>query len=478
MRAFHRLDDLRLAGVQAVLVAALAAVWLASFVAPAAAQNVEVLAGEETTLVLSAGEGRLLRLERPILRVLLADDTIANAQVNNISPSERLLWVSGLAVGETNALILDYDENLMASLRIIVRQNLAPVADAIRQIDSASDVQLTALGNDTLILTGEVESPDVVDDIVRVASQFVENSDALINRTRVTGPTQINLRIRVAEVSRTYSRDLGLDVESAFDVGEFSFFIAPGLPQLADAAFGAGNNALAGFQSGNVDALLQALESENLAVVLAEPNLTTISGQPASFFAGSEIPIIQVTAEGEIGVELEEVGVSVGFTPVIVSGNRINMQVAVSVRSPLGTEALGGGLTSPSFTSRQAETNVELGSGQSFAIAGLFQVLENDMSLDRIPGLADIPILGQLFQSEEFENSETELVIVVTPYLVRPVNPQDVVLPTQRLTTPVDQDTGDVLMGTYPEPAVLSGPDVNGAFSGGRRGPFAGFILN
>ena len=478
MRASARFDDRVLKLPRTLLMLAIV-VCLVPIAGPgASAQTVEVLTGEETTLVMAAGEGRLLRLDRPILRVLLADNTIANAQVNNISPSERLLWVSGLAVGETNVLILDYDEELMASLRIIVRQNLAPVNAALREIAAASNIELTALGNDTLILSGEVATPDVVDDIVQVASQFVETEDSLINRTRVVGPTQINLRIRVAEVSRDFSRDLGIDVEATFDIGEFSFFVAPALPQLSDAGFGPGNNALAGFQSDNIDSLIQALEAENMAVLLAEPNLTTISGQPASFFAGSEIPIIQVTEEGEIGVQLEEVGVSVGFTPVIVSGNRINMAVLVSVRSPLGTVALGGGLESPSFTTREAETNVELGSGQSFAIAGLFQVLDNSVSVDRIPGLASIPILGQLFQSEEFENNETELVIVVTPYLVRPVDAQDIMLPTQRLSQPVNEGAENVLLRTTPDAAVLSSPDVTDAFRGGRRGTFGGFILN
>ena len=231
-------------------------------------------------MLLEAGQGRLIRFDRPVLRALLANPEIAEARVNDVSASEELLWIYGAEAGETNLLVLDYDEQLMGNLRVVVRQNLNPVVEALRGIDGSGSLSLTPVGNDTLIVTGDVASPDISADIAQVANEFIE-SGSLIDRTQVTGPTQINLRVQIAEVSRTATQALGIDFAGGDDsVGDGSINFSSPLG-LAVRHRETGVLDLS-FLGGALTTVLDALESESLAIILSEPNLTTISGQSAS----------------------------------------------------------------------------------------------------------------------------------------------------------------------------------------------------
>ena len=452
-----------------VLLLTIATLSVTGWSRPAAA--VEVLSGDETVVVLEAGQGQLLRFERPVLRALLADPAIASAQIDDISTSEQLLWVAGLQAGDTNLLIIDYNEELMASVRLIVRQNLDPVTRAIRAVTEEETVGVTPVGNDTLILTGSLDSPDQVDDIATIAEEFITEGN-LIDRTRISGPNQINLRIQVAEVSRTATRALGLDLTATVDAGDlgivFSSLLGPIPGGLVDGSFTGNGN--------SVQAILDALQTEDLALIMAEPNLTTVSGREASFFVGDEVPVLELDDEGNVAVRFEQVGVSVGFTPTLISGGRINIQVQVNVREQ--GESFDLVITSaPTFQTRQALTTIELGSGQSFAIAGLFQSIQQ-FDTQSTPGLSELPLIGPMFRSEDYQTDETELVVFVTPYLVEPVDRQDIALPNQRLSTPQETAVDDLLLRQLPEPAGLTGPAAVPNLAGGRRGVSAGFILN
>jgi len=259
----------------------------------------------------------------------------------------------------------------------------------------------------------------------------------------LTDSNQINLRVRIVEVSRDLVKRIGFNID-ALSTGKFAFGIAalgattttgafPGAPILVRNN-GVSNLVGTGRVAGiDLNAVVDAMENEGLATILAEPNLTAVSGETASFLAGGEFPIPVPQDNGNaITVQFKKFGVSLNFIPTVLSGERIALKVApeVSQLSESGAVVLDG-FSVPSLTTRRAETSVELASGQSLAIAGLIQ---NNMRTDaqKVPGLGDIPILGALFRSNGFRRNETELVIIVTPYLVRPV------APTARLATPVD----------------------------------------
>ncbi len=246
----------------------------------------------------------------------------------------------------------------------------------------------------------------------------------MINRLAVAAPTQVNLRVRVAEVSREIEKQLGFNWDIMGSVGGADIMFSTINP------FAAAVNAdqiLTQFGPGNwdINALIDALDDEGLISVLAEPNLTAMTGETASFLAGGEFPILVPQGNDMITIEFKKFGVSLAFTPTIVNERRINLHVRpeVSQLSNEGAVSLPIGVDQalfiPALTTRRAETTVELGSGQSFAIAGL---LQNNISQDihKFPGLGDVPILGALFKSDRFKRNESELVIIITPYLVRP----------------------------------------------------------
>jgi pilus assembly protein CpaC len=247
----------------------------------------------------------------------------------------------------------------------------------------------------------------------------------------VTAGTQVNLRVRIAEVSRTVTKELGFNWESLFNVGAFTFGLATGRDALT-----AGGNILRsatgaatlpiGYRSSNgrvdVNTVIDALAEDGLISILAEPNLTALSGETASFLAGGEFPIPVNQRDGQITIEFKQFGVSLDFTPSVLSGERISMKVRPEV-SELTDEGavMIEGLKIPALSVRRAETTVELGSGQSFAVAGLLQNNSRTV-IQKVPGISDVPVLGGLFNSTRFQRNETELVIVVTPYLVTPVS--------------------------------------------------------
>jgi pilus assembly protein CpaC len=298
-----------------------------------------------------------------------------------------------------------------------------------------------------ILLTGAVESPVDAEDAMRVARRYVGENGEVLNRLSVLGSDQVHLRVRVAEVSRTVNKDFGINWESIGTVGEFTFGLATG-EDFLDAAGNIlrddrANNLFGSYTNSDLDinVLVDALAAEGLVTLLAEPNLTAMSGETASFLAGGEFPIpVSQGDDGGTTIEFKSFGVSLGFTPTLITKNRINIRVRpeVSQLSTLNQVAIDDFVV-PSLTTRRAETTVELGSGQSFAIAGLLQNATRQ-SVDEFPILADVPVLGALFRSDQWQRDETELVIIVTPYLVKPVDDRQIALPTDGFEPPDDVD--------------------------------------
>jgi pilus assembly protein CpaC len=413
-----------------------------------------------------------VRLDKPASSVFLADPAIADIQVK----SPTLVYVFAKKAGETTLFAVDQDDKLLASIRIAVTHNLSALEQGLRDFLPGAYIRVSSLG-DAVVLSGTVTSAQQAEDARTLAARLAGGDANVINRIAVKGPNQINLRVRIAEVSRQTIKQLGINWDAVFSAGSFAFGLASGSPAFAAGSFLSRNNVggqatdsiFGGFNSGNwdINAVVDALESEGLLTVLAEPNLTTTSGETASFLAGGEFPVPVPQDLNTITIQFKQFGVGLAFTPTLLNDGRINMRIRPEVSQLTTTgEVRIQGFTIPALTTRKAETTIELGSGQSFAIAGLIQ---NNLSHDirRFPGLGDLPILGPLFRSDGFRRNETELVILVTPYIVKPISDSRMAsLPIDGLVAPTDAER----LGRDPlyrpqQPVGQATP----AMSGGRR---------
>ena len=412
-------------GVVLAAIALFALGALSPLVSDARAQAEAIVAGSQQ-FHLEINEGQLIRLDKPAASVFIANSGIADVSVR----SPRIIYMFGLRPGETTLYALDENDNVITNARVVVSHNMSRLNTALSELLPAGGVIATSLDGG-IVLTGAVPNAADVEDVRRLATRFIGEGEDIINRIVLTQPNQVNLRVRIADVTRTIVNELGFSWDAIFDGSDFLFQISTGLtPALSglgtgDAAADSTLGAFSSYDTGSVDVnnLIDALASDGLVTILAEPNLTTLSGETASFLAGGEFPV-PVTSDGSITIEFRQFGVSLSFTPTILSNNRISMRVRpeVSELSTVGAIEVDG-LEIPGISTRRAETTVELASGQSFAIAGLR--LDNRLQdYDDIPGLGSIPILGALFQQNSMQKTETELLIVVTPYIVRPVNTQ------------------------------------------------------
>jgi len=401
-----------------------------SGIRPAAA--LDVVSDRVTPLSLGISEGQLLRLDQPATSVFIGDQDVADIEV--MSP--RLIYVFARQVGQTNLYAVNETDEVVASVVLTVQQNIGPLNPMIRRAVPDAQVSAGAVG-EGVQLRGDVETPEEAANAQALASRFVPDPEMVLNRTKVTGSAQVNLRVRFAEVQRSAVQRLGINWNALTNFGNFQIGLLTGngvFPDVTNPGVLASNGYLGSYRTGNVNinVLLDALETESLVTILAEPNLTALSGETASFLAGGEFPVPVAGDNDRITVEFKEFGVSLDFTPTVLNPNRISMRVRPEVSQLSSANALdleGVNITIPSLITRRAETTVELGSGQSFAIAGMFQSTF-DRADESLPGLGDLPILGRLFQSVEFQRDETELVILVTPYIVQPVSDGSLTLPT------------------------------------------------
>ena len=416
---------------------------------PAVAQGRPMATTPTGLVTLSTGQGTRVRLDSPIVDLFVADATIADVQVT--SPTQ--IYVFGKAAGETTVYATDKAGRVVYSTNVRVGDNITGIDGMLRL--AMPDAQITATPmNGLVLLTGQVAQPVDAAEAERLVTAMV-GEGKVISRLTTATPLQVNLQVRIAEVSRDVSQAIGVNLLSQDSTGGFAFGIGQGrtagvFPDPATGTggtfnvIGAGGTTLgfAGQLLGlDIISALDLAETKGLVTTLAEPNLTALSGSTASFLAGGEIPIPISQALGTVSVEYKQYGVSLSFSPVVLSDGRISMRVRpeVSQLSEAGSVRIGG-ISIPGITTRRAETTLELGSGQSFVIGGLLsQTAQN--SITKAPFLGDIPILGALFRSTSYRKNKTELVIVVTPYLVRPVNANQIALPTDGARLPSATET-------------------------------------
>jgi pilus assembly protein CpaC len=393
-------------------------------------------------LVIESGSGRVVQLPRPVASVFAADPRVAEAR----PASPTSLFIFGVAPGRTTIAALDAQGASIAQHEVTVRPNGFGAGEAqsvLSRILPGNRIRVETRGNGVALL-GEVATAAEAEQAVAVARAHLSEGQVVDNRLSVLGQVQVNLRVRIAEVSREVTRQLGIDWQAIGNIGRFSAALAT-VNSTANVTSPASR--LIARYAGNpdVNALIDLLAQDRLITVLAEPNLTAMSGETASFLAGGEFPIPVGLRDGTVTIQFKQYGVGLAFVPTVMSPERISLRVRpeVSELSETGAVRLTSGNSSiqiPALTVRRAETTVELGSGQSFAIAGL--LTDNSTSLGRaIPGVGEVPVLGALFRSDRYLRNETELVIIITPYVVRPQSdPASVRAPTDRLLATTDAD--------------------------------------
>ncbi len=434
--------------------------------APADAALSVLTQGGSEPLLVELHKGILVRLPSPAAAVFIADPAVADVNVR----TPTLVYVTARRAGETTLFAVDDREVVVADVRIIVTHNLTRLHGLLREAMPGQPIRASSVAGG-LLLNGAVADAAMVVDAQRLAGRFIAEGEQVINRLVISGPTQVNLRVRIAEVSRDVLKRYGFSFDVLQEIGDFSLALVSG-------TFPLGPNILSGTFTGantQADAFVDALEEEGLLTLLAEPNLTALSGETASFLAGGEFPIPVPSSDG-IGIEFKQFGVSLALTPTILGNDRISLNVVpeVSTLSSAGSIQIQG-FVIPALATRRAATTVELASGQSLAIAGL---LDNNIQQDfsELPGLADLPVIGALFRSTEFTRNETELVIIVTPYLVRPTSSVALAMPTDGFVA--EDDVGRVIGGRFYQPQVPSTRQVSrGPGAEGLVGP-GGFLLN
>ncbi|MBP6020105.1 MAG: type II and III secretion system protein family protein [Burkholderiaceae bacterium] len=417
-------------------------------------------ASQAAAQALSVGEGRLIRFDGVAKTVFVADPEIADVQV----PSDGAVLVIGKKTGQTTLYVLGEDGDTLIEQRVSVRHNVAEIAGVLRQRFPGLRIGLESAPG-SLMLMGTVPDTETVDAISRTLKSYLGEKDDLINRLAISSPTQVYLRVRVTEVSRAVTQQLGINWSAIATPGHFFAGVISGRPFQAitgmaaisggpgggnqDMQFnsnsfytgaGDGYSFLGGYakEGRSIQAMLDVLDKEGMISILAEPNLTAVSGETASFLAGGEFPIPVKQDENSMTVEFKPFGVALDFTPTVLSDDRISIKVRpeISEIDPNSSIVMEN-IRIPGLSVRRVETTVEMASGQSFAIGGLLQNNIRDIS-SQIPGLGKLPVLGKLFSSSDYQNNKSELVIIVTPYLVKPSDSSQMASPLDSLRPNTD----------------------------------------
>ena len=395
-----------------------------------------------TRVRVPANKSQTVRLDYAFSDVLVGSSEIAEV----IPLSDRTLYVLGKKVGTTNISVLDSSKRLVGIIDVDVGLDAGSVAAKVAQGTGSRGIQVQSAG-DKLVLSGEAEDAQTLDRAYNIANTLAPNG--VVNATRVASPQQVMLKVRILEVSRQAGRDLGIrwGYQGQTTIGSAGTFGQPvslGGVNVGAAAVNTISglapyvNALKTFSGNgfNLDIFISALEEKGLVRRLAEPNLIAVSGETADFLVGGEFPVpVSSTTTGgfpTVTIQYKEFGVQLAFTPTVLSGGLISLKVRPEVSDIDPTLSVqSGGVAVPGIIKRRANTTVELRDGQAFAIAGLLQA-QNQRTVDQLPWLANMPILGVLFRSQAFQQRETELVVIVSPSLVKPAKPG------QPLESPLD----------------------------------------
>ena len=434
--------------IRALSFSAAAAITLNPTLAPAVATDATTAAPVAASvptkvrfLALGVGKSVIIDLPRDVKDVLVADPKIANAVIR----SPQRAYIIGAGVGQTNVVFFDSEGQQIAAYDIAVKRDLNGVRAALKQMLPAAGIQAEGIG-DSVMLTGSVSSPIEAQQAGDVAARLVGGADKVVNSIVVRSRDQVMLKVTVAEVQRNIIKQLGIDLSANMNFGTAVVNFNNANPFTANSApLVSGNNlttsALNKAGLPTVTATLRAMESAGVVRTLAEPNLTAISGESATFISGGEFPIptgvtCQTTTAGAIGqciqtVAFKKFGISLNFTPVVLTEGRISLRVMTEVSEVSQDNALQGGVggtTIPSIKTRRAETTLEIPSGGSLAMAGLIQE-QTKQAVNGMPGIDQLPVLGQLFRSQDFVNNQTELMVIVTPYVVRAVSQRELSRP-------------------------------------------------
>jgi pilus assembly protein CpaC len=403
------------------------------------AQNIQITGDAATTYVpLGVGKTVVIDLPRDVKDVLVADPKYANAVVR----TSRRVYVIGVAVGQTNIFFFDAEGRQIVGLDIAVTRDLNGIRTAIKRLLPGLDVTVDGVG-DGLMLAGSVNTPAEAQHAQDVAVRLTGDPNKVVNNIVVRGRDQVMLKVTVAEVQRDVIKQLGIDLSSSLASGTAVLNLTNSNPfPVQGAALVNANGITASFRQ--TSATLRAMERAGVIRTLAEPNLTAISGESANFLAGGEFPIPSgytcdpTTRNCQTQIQFKKFGVGLNFTPVVLSEGRISLRVLTEVSELSNDNALTlvqqistsqtTTQTIPSIKTRRAETTVEIPSGGSLAMAGMIHE-QTRQQLNGIPGLMNLPVLGTLFKSRDFINNQTELMVIVTPYIVRAVAQKDLSRP-------------------------------------------------
>jgi pilus assembly protein CpaC len=440
--------SMRTFAVRALSFAAVAALTLNPALTPVLAGDYRVAAPvaadgqlNARSLALGIGKSLVIDLPRDIKDVLVADPKIANAVVR----SAQRAYIIGAAVGQTNIVFFDAAGQQIAAYDIAVTRDLNGIRAAMKQTLPNADVRIEGLG-DGVILSGLVASPIEAQQAGELAARLAGGAEKIVNSIAVRGKDQVMLKVTVAEVQRDIIKQMGVDLSASMTYGTAVVNFNNTNPFTANGRALVANNTLTGsFGSpASVTATLRAMESAGVVRTLAEPNLTAISGESATFLAGGEFPIPAgyscdpTTHVCTTQISFKKFGISLNFTPVVLTEGRISLRVMTEVSeisndnsitlSQSVTANTVNSVTIPSIKTRRAETTLEIPSGGAMAMAGLIQE-QTKQAINGMPGLAQLPILGSLFRSRDYVNRNTELMVLVTPYIVRAVAQKDLSRP-------------------------------------------------
>jgi pilus assembly protein CpaC len=461
--------------------------------APNDPMRVGLATANAQSISIPKGKSAIVDLPVDARDVLVTDPRVADAVLR----SPRRIYVVGLSPGMTDAAFFDAAGRRILALNIRVDQDFGAVAETIQRLIPDAHVHVEAV-NASLILSGDVPNLKAADEAVQIAQQFVSQPTQVVDMLSIDGPEQVLLKVRMVEMQRTVVKQLGFNINALigqagspqFLLGEAATFgvsgavlgglagtgyqvntttqpelqepCGPGFPSgslcpviVKNGSTGISNyntatqqNVIGSNGLNKANATIDAFESVGLVRTLAEPNLTAVSGEAAKFLAGGEFPVPSgVSSAGQVSIDFKTFGVGLGFTPVVLSGGRISLKISteVSELTNQGSFTLSNGpnsptLSVPGLTVRRAETMVELPSGGSMMIAGLLNE-ETKQDLDSLPGLMNLPVLGALFRSRDYQSGESELVVIVTAYLVNPTSPANLQTPADGYQVATDAET-------------------------------------
>ena len=432
------------------------------------AQTIRVAASDIGSRAVTLGVSKSVVIDLPhdIKDVLVADPKIANAVVR----SSRRAYIIGIAVGQTNVFFFDSSGKQIAGFDIAVTRDLNGIREAIKEVIPDSEVTVEGIGQGVILagtVANDAESQQAYDIAVRLLNDAsaltVGQGSKIVNAIVVRGRDQVMLKVTVAEVERDLVKQLGINLAGSLGYGTAVVNFNNTNPFSAYGQSLSGSNIIGGWQ--NISAAIQAMEQAGVIHTLAEPNLTAISGETATFVAGGQFPVLNgyscsatSTTPGapvscQPSITFKNFGVSLNFTPVVLAGGRISLKVATEVSDLSTTNSLTvpepgttATATIPSIRTRRADTTVEIPSGGSLAMAGMIQDSTRH-NINGFPGLMELPILGPLFKSNDYINQRTELMILVTPYIVRAVAGKDLSRPDDGFADP--SDPAQVLLGNF-----------------------------